>query len=247
MSLPEIVDRPTWLAARRALLDEEKALTRARDAVNTARRRLPMVRVDKDYRFVGEGGAAGLADLFAGRRQLIVYHFMFAPEWETPCSACSAFADERSAGELEHLARRDTTFVMVARAPYERLARLRAARGWATTWFSSHGSDFNYDFGVTIDESAGSTTYNYRTAAEHEAAGSGGYLAGARPVEEHGLSCFLADGGAVYHTYSAYARGTDLFGAYAFLDLTALGRQEAWEEPKGRSGRAAQPIPNFAA
>lgn len=248
MALPHVASRAEWLAARKELLAAEKALTRQRDAVSTQRRRLPMVRIDKAYRFTGAAGEVSLAELFAGRRQLIIYHFMFNPQWEKGCTGCTGYVDERAKGEWEHLAARDTTFVMVSRAPYQKLAAYAAERGWWMPWFSSHGSDFNYDFGVTVDERVGATTYNYRTQAEHEAAGSAYYLEGERPIEEHGISTFLTDDGTVFHTYSSFGRGTEwATGALGLLDLTALGRQEAWEEPKGRSDRSLPADPSFAA
>ena len=239
MSLPQIVNRDEWLAARTALLEQEKELTRRRDALSADRRRLPMVEMTKDYRFTGPQGEVGLIDLFEGRRQLIVGHFMFDPEWEDGCPSCSAGADEVSPGLLDHLHTRDTTLAYVSRAPLEKLERWKAKKGWDFAWYSSLGSDFNYDFGVTIDDaraprpttSARSPTC--RVLAESE-----------QPFEMPGTSVFLRVDDRVFHTYSSYARGAEQTGgSYYFLDLTALGRQEDWEEPKGRadSVRAAQP------
>src|ERR1700712_2786645 len=151
MSLPEIVDRETWLAARTALLDEEKAATRARDALNVRRRELPMVEVTKDYTFEGPDGPASLLDLFEGRSQLVVTHFMFDPSWDAGCSSCTAGADEVSDGFLRHMHARDTTVAYVARAPLAKLEAYKAQRGWTFPWYSSFGSDFNYDYGVTLD------------------------------------------------------------------------------------------------
>jgi predicted dithiol-disulfide oxidoreductase (DUF899 family) len=151
MSLPDVVTREEWRAARVALLADEKAMTRARDALNTKRRNLPMVRVEKDYRFEGPDGEVTLPDLFEGRSQLIVQHFMFDPEWEDGCPSCTAAADENAPGLREHLHVRDTTFAAVSRAPLDRIERYKAKRGWTFPWYSSHGSDFNYDLHVTLD------------------------------------------------------------------------------------------------
>ncbi len=217
MSLPEIVSRDEWLEARTALLAKEKRLTRLRDELNADRRRLPMVRVEKDYALTGPAGPATLLDLFEGRRQLVVNHFMFDPSWEAGCPGCTAGADEMSSGVLAHLSSRNTSFAMVSRAPIEVLEAYRDGRSWPQAWFSSHGTNFNDDFGAT--------------------------RAGA---EVAGISCFLRDGDSVFHTYSTFARGTDaLGGTYGFLDLTALGRQEEWEEPKGRVATPHGADPSF--
>ena len=246
MSLPRIATRDEWLDARRALLDEEKDLTRRRDALNTRRRELPMVEVEKNYTFEGSDGTVRLVDLFEGRRQLIIYHFMFDPSWEDGCPSCTAGTDELSAGFLEHLHTRDTSYAMVSRAPLPKLQRWKALRGWYLPWYSSYGTDFNVDFGVTIDESAAPPQYNYRTKAEEEARGSDFFDAD-QPFEMPGRSCFLLVDGRVFHTYSQYARGLESTGgSYYFLDLTALGRQEEWEEPQGRSESARSATPDFA-
>jgi len=247
MSLPQVVSRDEWLAARKALLAKEKQATRARDALNAERRRLPMVRVDKDYEFDGPGRRAGLVDLFEGRRQLIVGHFMFDPGWDEGCPSCSAGADEVSDGLLRHLQARDTTLAYVSRAPLAKLEDYKARRGWKFPWYSSYDSDFNYDFGVTVDDSVAPAAYNYKTRAEHEHAGTGYYFDAEQPIEQPGTSFFLRDGDAVFHTYSTYGRGAEMLGgSYYFLDLTALGRQEEWEEPKGRAADAHQASPDFA-
>ncbi|MFE6198559.1 DUF899 domain-containing protein [Streptomyces sp. NPDC057838] len=215
MSLPEIVSREQWRAARAELLVKEKAATRARDALNAERRRLPMVEVEEEYVFEGGDGKATLLDLFQSRHQLVVYHFMFAPEWEAGCRSCSAFLDQ--VGHLAHLAARGTSFVAVSRAPYPKILPFKARMGWPLPWYSSYGSDFNRDFDVTLERD--------------------GEL-----VERPGLSCFLRDRDRVFHTYSTYERGLDGLGSTtSLLDLTALGRQEEWEEPKGRASALGAP------
>jgi predicted dithiol-disulfide oxidoreductase (DUF899 family) len=203
-ALPPVVSEAQWRAAHEALLVEEKAATRARDALAAKRRRLPMTRIEKPYTFTGPSGQVSLLDLFEGRRQLLLYHFMFAPGvqgWpEAGCPGCSFFADQ--VGHLSHLHARDTSFVFVSRAPSERLASYQRRMGWAVPWFSSEGTDFNRDFGVTSD--AG---------------------------ERHGLSVFLRDQAAIYRTYFTTARGVEALGStWTFLDLTPFGRQESWEE-----------------
>jgi predicted dithiol-disulfide oxidoreductase (DUF899 family) len=234
MSLPSIATRDEWLAARKELLQREKEMTRARDALNADRRRLPMVEVAKPYVFHGpQGESLSLLDLFEGRRQLIVGHFMFDPSWEDGCSSCSAGADEVSEGLLRHLHVRDTTLAYVSRAPLEKLERWKALKGWTFPWYSSYRSDFNYDFGVTLDRSKGFTEYNYR-ATDMEG-------------EFPGASYFLRDGDRAFHTYSNYARGAEMTGgSFYWLDLTALGRQEDWEEPKGRADHARGATPDFS-
>ena len=244
MSLPDVVSREAWRAARVDLLAQEKAMTRARDALNTKRRELPTVRIEKEYVFEGPNGSARLLDLFDGRRQLIVQHFMFDPSWEDGCSSCSAAADEISAGLLEHLHARDTTLAVVSRAPIEKIERYKARKGWTFPWYSSNGTDFNYDFHVTLDESVAPVEYNFRDKEELEQAGIGWLADGSS--EQPGYSVFLRDGDQIFHTYSMYARGTEsLGGSYYFLDLTALGRQEDWEEPKDRAASGRGAVPNF--
>ena len=246
MTLPRIATPEEWLTARKDLLVQEKELTRRRDELNTRRRSLPMVEITKQYVFEGAGGPAHLADLFEGHRQLIVYHFMFDPAWDDGCPSCSAGTDELSAGFLEHLHTRDTTYAMVSRAPLAKLERWKATKGWDRPWYSSFGTDFNYDFGVTIDESVRPAAYNFRTRAEYEAMGSA-FFDAEQPFEMPGRSCFLRVDGRVFHTYSQYARGLESTGgSYYFLDLTAMGRQEDWEEPKGRSDDVRSARPDFA-
>jgi predicted dithiol-disulfide oxidoreductase (DUF899 family) len=249
MSLPEVASRAAWLEARKELLQREKELTRVRDALNADRRRLPMVRIEKDYVFDGPGGKVGLAEIFEGRRQLFVQHFMFDPEWVDGCPSCTAGSDELADGTLEHLHVRDTTFAAISRAPLAKLDDYRSRKGWTFPWYSSFGSDFNYDFHATIDESVAPLEINYRSRAELERAGKPmeWMLTSEQPFEMPGFSCFLRDGGDVFHTYSTFARGAEAIGgAYAFLDMTALGRQEDWEEPRGRAADARGAMPNFA-
>src|SRR5437868_7118639 len=248
MSLPEIVTRDEWLAARQGLLAKEKDLTRRRDALNVERRNLPMVEMDKDYTFEGPGGTVRLIDMFEGRRQLIIYHFMFHPEWEDGCPSCTAGTDELNDGFLDHLHTRDTTYAMVSRAPFEKLERWRAKKRWTIPWYSSFGTDFNYDFGVTIDASRGFDEYNFRTLDEYAALGHESMKTADQPYDMPGRSAFLKVDGRVFHTYSQYARGLESTGgSYYFLDLTALGRQEDWEEPKGRSDSVRTNQPDFSA
>jgi predicted dithiol-disulfide oxidoreductase (DUF899 family) len=245
MSLPKVVSHEEWVAARKKLLAEEKAMTRARDKLSTKRRQLPMVKIEKDYEFEGPDGKASLLDLFEGRSQLIVQHFMFDPSWEDGCPSCSAAADEISEGLLEHLHTRDTNFAAVSRAPLEKIEKYKAKKGWTFPWYSSHGSDFNYDFHVTLDASVAPIEYNFRTLAELKELGMGWMEEGSS--EQPGHSAFLRVGDDVFHTYSSYARGAEWFGgSYAFLDLTALGRQEEWEEPKGRADSVRKAVPDFA-
>jgi len=238
MALPEVVTREEWLEARKKLLTAEKAATRSRDALNAERRRLPMVAVDKEYRLDGPDGEVTLAGLFGDSQQLIVQHVMFDPEWDAACPGCTAGIDELNDGILTHLRSRATTFVLVSRAPLAKLQKYAASRGWTVPWYSSHGSDFNYDYQATLDPSVPQLEYNYRPEPDITEDG--------KSHETPGLSCFLRDGDDVFHTYSTYARGTDsLGGSYSFLDLTALGRQEEWEEPKGRAPRVHGADPTF--
>lgn len=237
MSLPEVVSREEWLAARKELLVREKELTRVRDALSTDRRRLPMVEIDKPYVFEGPEGRVGLPDLFDGCRQLIIYHFMWRDDLDNACPSCSGFGDEIARGHLTFLRQRDTRLVLVSRAPQARLEAFRARMGWLVPWYSSEHSDFNYDFHVTLDESVAPIEYNYLAKADLLRREKMAWLADSdQPFDQPGLSCFLRDGERVFHTYSTYARGTEVVGGpHYFLDLTALGRQEDWEQPKGRS------------
>jgi predicted dithiol-disulfide oxidoreductase (DUF899 family) len=247
MSLPQVVSHEEWLVARKALLAQEKAATKARDALSTQRRELPMVEITKDYKFEGPEGEVSLAGLFAGRRQLMVSHFMFDPEWTDGCPSCTAGADEMSDGMRAHLETRDTRLVYVSRAPLAKLEDYKSRKGWTFPWYSSFGSDFNYDFHVTVDERVMPLEYNYKSREEHERNGTAYYFDAEQPIEQPGLSVFLRDGDRVFHTYSTFGRGAEWNGgSYALLDLTPLGRQEAWEEPKGRADLERTATPDFA-
>ena len=214
---PRVVSRDEWLAARKELLSKEKDFTRQRDALSAARRELPWVRVEKEYVFDTPSGKRTLADLFNGKSQLIVYHFMFGPSWEEGCPSCSLLADHFD-GSVVHLAQRNVTLQVVSRAPLPQIEAFQKRMGWRFPWVSSYGTDFNYDYHVsfTKDEKAsGKVYYNY-TESEF-------------PSEEGpGASVFYKDAaGSVFHTYSTYGRGLDiLIGAYNFLDLAPKGRDE---------------------
>jgi predicted dithiol-disulfide oxidoreductase (DUF899 family) len=199
--LPQVVSRDEWLAARAELLVKEKEATRARDRLNAQRRRLPMVKMVKEYLFDGPDGQVELAGLLDGHRQLILYHFMFDPSWEDGCPSCTNLVDNLPSN-LARLRACDTSFVLVSRAPLPKLESYKQRRNWTVPWFSSYRSDFNADFSVTNDEG-----------------------------EMPGLSVFLHQGEDLFHTYSTSGRGVDiLLGTYNYLDLTPLGRQEDWEE-----------------
>lgn len=222
---PKIVETDEWLIARKTLLEHEKELTRQRDRINAERRRLPMVKLEKEYTFEGSKGSAKLTDLFEGRTQLIIYHFMFAPEWEKGCGGCTGFVN--SLGDLSLLNERNTTFALVSRAPFSKLAGYKTLKGWAFPWYSSFGSDFNYDFHVTLDEKITPIEYNYRDKAELERLNGPNVLQG----ESHGLSVFFRLDDNIFHTYSTYARGVEsLTDAYSLLDMTPYGRQEDFED-----------------
>lgn len=215
MTPPTITAADEWLRARLDLLAAEKELTRARDAVAARRRALPWVRVEKQYVFRSTAGEQTLGDLFGSRSQLIVYHFMMGPDWDEGCPSCSFWTDSWNGAHV-HLAARDVSFVMASRAPLEAIEGYRTRMGWSVPWVSSLACSFNFDFGVSFDESQreNGATYNYGWS-EH-------------PGEEApGLSVFARNGGDVFHTYSCYARGLDpLNSAYQLLDLVPKGRDE---------------------
>jgi predicted dithiol-disulfide oxidoreductase (DUF899 family) len=223
---PRIVSRDQWLAERKKLLADEKELTKHYDRVNAQRRRLPMVKIEKDYIFDGPKGKQSLKGLFDGRRQLVVYHFMFDPAWDKGCSGCTAYAD--ALGDLSMLKDRDTTFALISRAPLAKLDAYKAEKGWSVPWFSSFGSDFNYDFHVTLDEKVTPIEHNYLGKPELEQKKDEPYF---MKGEQHGLSVFFRVGEDVFHTYSTYARGTEsLTNTYALLDTTPYGRQQEFED-----------------
>lgn len=226
---PPITAQQDWLAQRLKLLEEEKELTKHYDRVNAERRRLPMVKVTKEYVFDGPKGKVDLMDLFEGRQQLIVYHFMFDPAWDRGCSGCTGYVD--AIGDLSMLNERKTTFALISRAPLEKLDKYKAEKGWDVTWYSSFGSDFNYDFHVTMDEKVAPVEYNYKDKEQLIALRGPDGAEG----EEHGLSVFFRLGDEVFHTYSCFARGTEaLTDSYRLLDVTPYGRQEDFEDsPEG--------------
>jgi predicted dithiol-disulfide oxidoreductase (DUF899 family) len=212
MELPPVVSEAEWQAPLEALRAKEKDATRARDALAAERRRLPRVRIEKDYVFEGPNGPARLPDLFEGRGQLIVYHFMFGPNQEVGCDGCSMFVDQ--IGHLAHLHARDVSFALISRAPIDKIERYRQRMGWTIPWYSSFETDFNVDFGLSP-----------------EIPQEGVYQDG----ETFGLSVFIRDGDEVFRTYFTNRRGTEALGSvWTFLDLTPLGRQENWEDsPEG--------------
>ncbi len=232
--------RQEWLAARLELLDAEKELTRRSDEVARQRQALPWVRLDKQYRFDTDEGSASLADLFRGRSQLLVYHFMFGPDYAAGCPACSAIADGFN-GCAVHLANHDVMLWAISRAPLQKLQAFKRRMGWSFPWASSFGSDFNNDFDVAITQEqqrAGTAEYNYRrepaelsSNTQSEGSAKGAQMSGTDvPTyirERPGMSAFALEDGVVHHTYSAYARGLDgLWGAYQWLDRAPLGRNE---------------------
>jgi len=213
----KVVSQEEWLAARKELLKKEKEAVRVRDQLSEARRELPWVKVDKIYLFDGPNGKVSLADLFAGRRQLVVYHFMFAPDWQEGCPSCS-FVSDHFGGLLEHLAARDVSLAAVSRAPFAKLAAFKQRMGWNFNWVSSGSSDFNFDYHVSFTPeqiAAGKLDYNY-TLQEFPSA------------EAPGISVFYKDAdGTIYHTYSTYGRGVEaVMGTYSILDMVAKGRHE---------------------
>jgi predicted dithiol-disulfide oxidoreductase (DUF899 family) len=208
MSLPQVVSPAEWQVARDGLLVKEKEATRARDALAAQRRRLPIVRIEKEYVFDGANGKASLLDLFEGRRQLIVYHFMFGPNQDEGCDGCSMFVD--GIVHLAHLHARDTSLALVSRAPLAKIDPFKQRMGWTVPWYSSFESEFNVDFGVS-PESPRLEEY--------------------QDGESFGLSVFLRDGDSVFRTYFTSGRGVEALGStWTLLDLTPLGRQENWED-----------------
>ena len=219
MESHRVVSRNQWIEERKALLAREKEFTQLRDQLSHARRDLPWVRVykDKDYVFDGAGGKQTLAELFAGRQQLIVYHLMFDPSWEEACSRCSFWADNFN-GVLVHLNQRDVSLVAISRAPFAKLAAFQKRMGWSFNWVSSFANDFNHDYHVSFTPeqlAQGEVIYNYRLVKNSMS-------------ERPGISVFYKDpGGTIFHTYSCYARGLDMLNvAYHYLDLTPKGRDE---------------------
>jgi predicted dithiol-disulfide oxidoreductase (DUF899 family) len=227
--------REEWLAARRTLLDAEKELTHRGDKVAQQRRELPWVRIDKEYRFATDEGTARLKDLFKGRSQLLIYHFMFGPDYKAGCPSCSAIADGFN-GFVVHLANHDVMLWAVARAPLEKLQAYKRRMGWTFPWASSFGGDFNYDFGVAFTEEqqrSGEVQYNFRSMKTNTDLGPSdafevyGTDTATMLREAPGMSAFALEDGVVYHTYSAYTRGLDsLWGMYQWLDRTPRGRNE---------------------
>jgi predicted dithiol-disulfide oxidoreductase (DUF899 family) len=213
---PDVVSHEEWVSKRSKFLAKEKEFTRLRDELTKARSELPWEEVTRSYVFEGPTGKRTLAELFGDKSQLIVYHFMFDPAWDAGCKSCSFVADNFD-GAIVHLGARDTAFAVISRAPFEKIARYKQRMGWRFPWLSSFGTEFNYDFGVTTDESH--TVYNYADVSDQRN----------RPYkgEREGLSVFVRDGDRVFHSYSAYQRGLDLLlNTYNLLDLTPLGRNE---------------------
>jgi predicted dithiol-disulfide oxidoreductase (DUF899 family) len=218
----QIASRDEWLAARKALLAKEKAFTKARDALSQERRRLPWLKVDKTYVFEGPGGKETLADLFAGCSQLLVYHFMFGPDWNEGCPSCSFWADNYN-GAVVHLRHRDVTLVAISRAPLEKLESYRKRMGWSFKWLSSFGSDFNFDFNVSFTpEEMKKKRAFYNFAVQNPDVG-----------EREGVSVFFKHAkGKVFRTYSTYARGIEPFNVdYQYLDVVPKGRDERGRGP----------------
>jgi predicted dithiol-disulfide oxidoreductase (DUF899 family) len=211
----QVVSKDEWIAARKRLLAKEKEFTRLRDDLSRERRELPWERVDKQYLFEAKSGPQTLVDLFDGRHQLVVYHFMFAPEWENGCKSCSFWADNFN-GIVTHLKQRDVSFVAVSRAPWKKLHAFAQRLGWSFNWVSSGGNDFNFDYQVSFTEQQmqGEVDYNYDKRKFPA-------------TDAPGVSVFLRDGNSVFHTYSSFGRGIDMLNtAYHYLDLVPKGRDE---------------------
>ena len=218
MTKHEVVSKAEWVEARKRLLAKEKELTRMRDELSAERRALPWMRIDKDYTFDGPNGRETLAQLFGDRSQLVVYHFMFAPEWDVGCKSCSFWADNFN-GIISHLRQRDVAFAAISRAPLAKLQAFAKRLGWTFKWVSSNGTDFNYDFEVSFKPEAlarGDATYNFAKLQNGNS-------------DMPGISVFAKDeSGAVFRTYSTYGRGLDMMNtAYHYLDLVPKGRDEA--------------------
>jgi predicted dithiol-disulfide oxidoreductase (DUF899 family) len=221
MMSPQVVSAAEWVTARKELQAAEEEAVRTLEQIASRRRDMPAVRIEKDYVFEGPQGEASLLDLFDGRTQLIVQHFMFDPAWDEGCPVCSFQAD--SVGHLAHLRARQTSYAAVSRAPISKIEPFRQRMGWSFPWYSSHGSDFNYDFHVTQDETVAPIEYNFRTAEELVEMGNAW---AARPGEQGGVSVFVRDGDTVLHTWSGYGPVTYMLcGIDILLDLTPLGRQ----------------------
>ena len=246
MALSPVVSRDEWLAARLALLEQEKQAMKAQDAVTARRRELPMVRMDKDYVFEGPDGKAGLLDLFEGRSQLIVYHFMWnnaaarargSQDMDEGCPSCSFTIDH--VGHLEHLHASDTTFVLVSRAPRDKIQRFQQRMGWSIPWYSSEGSDFNFDFHVTNDESIAPIEYNYKDKATLERSPKTAFVTNG---DGQAISVFIRDEDTVFHTYTTYGRGTEfMMGTYQLLDLTPMPRPRYINEWPHHDTYSAEP------
>jgi predicted dithiol-disulfide oxidoreductase (DUF899 family) len=238
---PEVTTREEWLAARRKLLAREREVTHLRDAVNAERRRLPMVKVDKDYVFEGPDGELRLIDMFGGRPQLYIHHFMWIDAIDKGCPSCTMAADltftERDRALLDA---KGVAFAAVSRAPYSSIARYKAEHGWTFDWYSSRDSDFTYDYHVTLDPQRAPIEYNYMSVDElHD----GGFDDEALRGDWPGASVFLRRGDDVFHTYSAFARGLDHSApGYPFLDLTPYGRQEKWEDSPAEWPQGAEAV-----
>jgi predicted dithiol-disulfide oxidoreductase (DUF899 family) len=221
MDRPRVVSREEWLVARRQLREKEREAAAANEALNAERRLLPMVELDKEYVFDSAAGKVTLLDMFEGRRQLIVYHFMFDPDWDEGCMHCSYLVD--SVGHPAHIHARDTTLAIVSRAPQPKIDAFKARMGWTLPWYSSFGGDFNYDFHATLDEAVAPIEYDFKDKETLERNGETWFMSG----EQGGLSVFYRDSDTVFHAYSTYGDGTDpLHTADNFLVLTPLGRQD---------------------
>jgi predicted dithiol-disulfide oxidoreductase (DUF899 family) len=228
MTTHEVVSKGEWVEARKHLLAKEKEFTRMRDQLSAERRALPWMRIDKDYTFDGPNGRETLAQLFGNRSQLVVYHFMFAPEWDVGCKNCSFWADNFN-GITAHLRQRDVAFAAISRAPLAKLQAFARRLGWTFKWVSSNGTDFNYDFKVSFQPEAlalGDATYNF---AKLSSLRSGGSILNIAPSDMPGISVFAKDeSGVILRTYSTYGRGLDMMNtAYHYLDLVPKGRDEA--------------------